>query len=228
MSNTTSMSSLKVKFTYPGWRNDFLAVHGLELYSLSARDDCLDRMNGMINKQRLFDGDRSQSQIVKLDLLSKILSYRGWEDDVKAAETVHSRFPSRFEDEITHMIKKQRLLGEEAKSKSFDEKQYTQSTIGISTTDDRTSCVICLGGKSEFAFIPCGHLCICKDCAICVANFDSRCPTRQRCSYFNLHMINLGTPAHRKRSIVMTICPDCNRQTRCNRIQHPHPDPTPY
>lgn len=170
------MSSLKLKFTYPGWKNEYLAIHSLESSSLSARDDCLDRMNGMINKQRLFDGDRSHSQIVKLDILSKTLSYRGWEDDVKAAERVHSCFPSRFEDEITHMIKKQRLLGAEAKSTSFEGKQYTQNTIEKSTTNDRTSCVICLGDKSEFAFIPCGHLCICKDCAICVANFDRRCP----------------------------------------------------
>ncbi len=33
--------------------------------------------------------------------------------------------------------------------------------------------------------------------------------------YFNLCMINLGTTAHRKRSIVITICPTGNRQTRC-------------
>ncbi|KAL7472297.1 hypothetical protein ACHAXS_012637 [Conticribra weissflogii] len=167
------MSSLKLKFTYPGWRNDYLAIQGLDLTSLNAKDD-LDRMIRMINKQRLFDGDRSHSQIVKLDLLSKSLSYRGWEDDVKKAERVHTCFPSRFEDEIAHMIKKQRLLGADLKSLQFDE--YAQVTLEDSTVGDRTSCVICLQSKSELAFIPCGHLCTCKECAICVANFDSRCP----------------------------------------------------
>ncbi len=41
-------------------------------------------------------------------------------------------------------------------------------------------------------------------------------------------MINLGTTAHRKRSIIITICPGGNRQTRCFKFNRTHPTPTLY
>lgn len=50
----------------------------------------------------------------------------------------------------------------------------------LSASCSKESCVICLQSKREYAFVPCGHFCICGDCSVGVANIDGRCPICRR------------------------------------------------
>ncbi|XP_075265897.1 uncharacterized protein LOC142358377 [Convolutriloba macropyga] len=38
------------------------------------------------------------------------------------------------------------------------------------------SCVICLEGVADCALIPCGHLCLCEDCAYSLRDMSPNCP----------------------------------------------------
>lgn len=41
-------------------------------------------------------------------------------------------------------------------------------------SQSKTRCVICMAKKAEYVFIPCGHLCCCKDCKN--IDFNDSCP----------------------------------------------------
>ena len=197
-STTTPVSSLKIKnFTYPGWKEDYCYIqeHMVSSFNIQSNhtapthhprisnQNFRDRLLGMINRQRLFNGDRSHDQIVELDKLRKTLSYHGWQTDVEHAERMHVRFPSLFDSAIAFLANKQRLLGAtddgvvsfsiNATKRNIPSK--TDKNSNLYPAED-SSCIICLQSKREYAFVPCGHLCICNDCSICVANLDSRCP----------------------------------------------------
>ena len=68
--------------------------------------------------------------------------------------------------------------------KTVDKRSYpmlstvplVSSNSSMNSSPKDVSCIICLQSQRDYAFVPCGHLCICKDCAISVANLDDRCP----------------------------------------------------
>ena len=232
-STATNLSSLKIKkFTYPGWKGDYFYIQHHMTRAVDSHFSSLsdlhhnmfilpfrDRLLGMINQQRLFNGDRRHEQIVQLDSLCQFLSYPGWKYDVEHAERVHIRFPSLFNDEIVFLVKKQRLFEEDAFGSVCDGDETIRFSIdrhnrmigSVKATKDssvketakeimfkvtrasrektlenppnesesalqNSSCIVCLQSKREYAFVPCGHLCICRDCSVCIANLDSRCP----------------------------------------------------
>lgn len=199
----SSLDSLKIEhFTYQGWRDDYYAIIqtqiqgnyvGEELTSEQNSTMTRDRFLGMINKQRLVNGDRSHSQIALLDSVRTLLTYPGWKSDVEHAERIHIRFPSLFDDQISFLMMKQRIFqyddGHRDRNVSVmtsckRSKQnypllsatHTDPDESNSSCRKESSCVICLHSKREYAFVPCGHLCVCWDCSISVANLDGRCP----------------------------------------------------
>jgi hypothetical protein len=87
------LSSLKLKrFTYQGWKEDYYAIIQSQLRDGHLGDELKqsssqlrDRFLGMINKQRLLNGDRSHSQIAMLDSLQGCLNYPGWKAGEKSS-----------------------------------------------------------------------------------------------------------------------------------------------
>ena len=162
-----------------------------------------DRFLGMVNQQRLANGDRSHCQVALLDSIRGSLTYPGYERDIQHAERLHIRFPSLFNDQIPFIMRKQRVFdygnekvnfktGIEERSNTHESKRRKQaypvlcSKSSESTESNCSSlakdmvCSICLQAERDYAFIPCGHLCVCRDCAVCVACTDSRCPICRR------------------------------------------------
>lgn len=51
------------------------------------------KLYGMGEKQRIYDGDRSHSNLVELDRLAKTLTYPDFQLDVAKAEEIHTSKP---------------------------------------------------------------------------------------------------------------------------------------
>lgn len=52
--------------------------------------------------------------------------------------------------------------------------------------DNDNKCIVCVENNKTMAFVPCGHLCICQDCAD--QNFNQKCPL---CRVFYTHIIQI-------------------------------------
>lgn len=52
-------------------------------------------------------------------------------------------------------------------------KKLNKQIQNLSTCKSENTCVICLDNISEFALIPCGHVCVCKNCKIFL---KKKCP----------------------------------------------------
>jgi hypothetical protein len=102
----------KLKLSYPGFEEDAQAVEEWNLKHGDTPDDDTsvlfrEKLDGLKNKQRMFDGDRTHPHIVDLDALK--LSYSGWEDDYHLAIKAHCESPiSLFPDCIHTMREKQK------------------------------------------------------------------------------------------------------------------------
>lgn len=201
LSRRTLVPLEATKFTYPGWQDEYRAIQEqMEHCHPSTNDDPLshvrDRILGMINRQRMHDGDRSHPQLAKLDAMH--LSYPGWQADIERMERTHVRFPSLFEEQLEFLSRKQRIVdggtvSQVTPSGSPSSPSACSGTGGgriyescfrrlevdeitQSNASNAENCVVCFGSDREYAFVPCGHLCVCWDCASCIANHDRRCP----------------------------------------------------
>lgn len=98
-----------LNFTYPGWHIDIRQVEeGHVLHKSGCFFD--DALQGMINKEKVFNGDRSHPNLVQLDRLKRALSYPGWEQDFYIAEKRHLTNPYELKDNhIFKLIEKQRM-----------------------------------------------------------------------------------------------------------------------
>jgi hypothetical protein len=148
-------------FNYTGVDNDKKEAENLLLrYPLLFEK----KLESMHRKQRLFNGDRSHPQVIALD--SMTFSYPGWEHDVKTALRCHCEFPSIFDEKLQGMNNK-----EQAYKIQVIREQLEHQADKTSILKNRGTCIICLERSSTYAYVPCGHLCICDHCT----SFESVC-----------------------------------------------------
>jgi hypothetical protein len=106
-------------FTYPGWRDDKVQAETFYCESASSKR-AQEKLTGMQNKQRLFDGDRSHPQIVALD--STTLTYRHWKKDKEEAEKIHTAstwLSCETFDEKLHVMKRKQQVHSNRSSINF-------------------------------------------------------------------------------------------------------------
>lgn len=152
-------------FNYTGVDNDKREAENLLLrYPLLFEK----KLESMHRKQRLFNGDRSHPQVIALDAMK--LTYPGWEHDVKTALRCHCEFPSIFDEKLQGMNNK-----EQAYKMQVIREQLEHQADKTSILKNRGTCIICLERSSTYAFVPCGHLCICDHCTS-FENVCDKCP----------------------------------------------------
>lgn len=152
-------------FNYIGVDNDKKEAENLLLrYPLLFEK----KLESMHRKQRLFNGDRSHPQVIALDAMK--LSYPGWEHDVKTALRCHCEFPSIFDEKLQGMNNK-----EQAYKIQVIREQLEHQADKTSILKNRGTCIICLERSSTYAYVPCGHLCICDHCTS-FENVCDKCP----------------------------------------------------
>ncbi|CAB9515900.1 IAP repeat-containing protein 3 [Seminavis robusta] len=189
--NLSKLQDVKRTLTYHGWEIDFrdaLDAHKERDYSV----DFPKALRKLKVKQKLHEKDRSHPRLVALDaIVVKGLTYPGWEADVRQLETMHCEIPYIARSDIAFNNK---LRGLEFSQQMYEQTGTVESTtaaesFGITATieeptssrSDKThgpfgACVICGDEARSHAFVPCGHLCACRECSPKVMRRDRRCP----------------------------------------------------
>ena len=148
-------------------------------------------------KQKMYEGDRTHPRLVALDSIKPKLSYPGWTADVAQIEKMHAEEPYVARSDVAFNNKLKALeysqmmyeaTGETSSSTSDEtdeEEPEAESTpqtamtidgLSSSNSDILGSCTICGDEARSHAFVPCGHLCACGECASKVMRRDPRCP----------------------------------------------------
>ena len=90
-----------------------------------------------------------------------------------------------------HAAEVKRVLDEMASSKSSIAQMITQFEVQFSTLifllddeDQCKECVVCKESRKEYAFLPCGHMCVCEGCAALIQGQDRTCPLCRGVSTF--------------------------------------------
>lgn len=178
------------EFSYPGWREDQILVEDTLMHSVNAfaEYDGERLLKGMKNKQRLFTGKNLHPGIVALR--SRTFTYKGFKrDKLDAIREYRAGYDGAFEERLVRIKEKQKQHDDNSsesaalvsptsstssspsgKKVSFsDDAKTVVSTERVSTKDvDRfvpEDCVICLSAPRTHIFAPCGHLCLCNQCA---------------------------------------------------------------
>jgi hypothetical protein len=75
-----------LNLTYPDWEHDFDEAMNTHKngFDLGKQNKLV-----MVEKQKMYDGDRSHPRLVSLDICSSFFNYDGWKDDVQSAEEMH-------------------------------------------------------------------------------------------------------------------------------------------
>ena len=148
----------RTAFTYNGWKDDMVKVEGPE------HKDIVQRLfQGMKRKQQIHDKTCAHPGIARLQ--RNEFDYPAWEKDKESTLILFTR---------GHDVSCQRSLDAMDQRQSIYE-SYKADTPAI---PDQDCCVICTEKRVECTFVPCGHLCVCSDCAELCTNETpiDKCP----------------------------------------------------
>jgi hypothetical protein len=94
-----ALDALATRLTYAGWQEDFREAE--QTLTGSFPSSFQHRLEGMENKQKMSNGDRSHPQLRALDaLVAQGLAFAGWREDVKKAEERHTCTPVLFDETL--------------------------------------------------------------------------------------------------------------------------------
>lgn len=201
--NLAKLDELRPTLCYEGWELDFRDAedaHSEREHSF----DFPKTLRKMKVKQKLHDGDRTHPRLVALDAIMQHLSYPGWQVDVRQVEKMHAEVPYRanadigFNSKLRSLSLSQNLFNQTGKvvSQNDGPQRLTKvrsapasirpTSIDLGATklssSDRVSkdalgsCIVCGDEAKTIAFIPCGHLCCCEECASKVMRRAPKCP----------------------------------------------------
>jgi Zinc finger, C3HC4 type (RING finger) len=207
--------------TYPNWQDDKIAAERLYLAYPSLFQL---KVQGMKIKEKLYHGDRTDPDILLLDSypfsydgwpvdkqraiqcitggsISSLCTFHDVFTEMKNKQEMHSnrhnlRDLQNLDSMLLHHGLKHSETGETEDSLSL-------SSFGTSEEENEPEkvnrrqegvCVVCLEKQSTHAHIPCGHLCICLDCA----------ELQDACSHDNGGHGTLKCPLCRVRTICVT------------------------
>jgi len=194
MNAAAKLIQVKDILSYPDWEKDF---RDAEDAAVQGSMDFPQTLRRMKVKQKLFDGDRTHPRLIALDaLLAKGLTYPGWQADIKQIENMHANVPYLARSDIGFNSRLKNLeyfqyLHEHLDSANEEDKYEEAPPVprAISPTSSASSgkqdetannplgtCNICGDEPNSHAFIPCGHLATCEECASKVMRRDTRCP----------------------------------------------------
>lgn len=103
--------------TYPGFEKDrkkILVWSRSHPFNDEMEEIFYDKLQGLVNKSRLYRGDRSHPNIVALDEL--IFTFPGWEKDYKRTITAHCEEPDRMFEDALHRITEKQCIYEDDRS----------------------------------------------------------------------------------------------------------------
>ena len=196
---------------YQGWEADFRDAedaHNERSYSM----DFPKALRKLKVKQKLHEGDRSHPRLVALDaIISKGLTYPGANAEIAQIEKMHAEVPYMARSDIgfnskvkaleysqylyansTEIMEEEIVPAPRAVSPQAENEIQNHGAEDVRTSNPLGLCIICGDETKSMAFIPCGHLCACSECASKVMRRSPRCPVC-RCSALETIKIFLPT-----------------------------------
>jgi hypothetical protein len=173
--------------SYPNWKADFIqaeqAHQNGNAYKFKTQVKILKERQQEIQKVLL--GDRWHPNLISLDELK--LSYPGWQVDVEKAEKFHfSRTRLRiseldsikvaFKRMVEGMRSKQQLVDGYNSGETKNTEDGTSIPATVPCSPQEGTCVVCMTSRSTHALVPCGHFCLCGECAVKTMNSAAQCP----------------------------------------------------
>lgn len=164
------------KWSYTGWKKDVEHVR-------SSYASCLFEMYLEKSEIRQMIHDNEMTKHPALIKLSQMkLSYPEWEADVKHVKTsLWERGYKLNKDDVNEKMqgmnnkqqiyigfKNSQLKQKGKKNKVHQEEEKKNDVLG--------QCVVCLEEARTHVFVPCGHICVCKDCCHKVMKKNKKCP----------------------------------------------------
>ena len=174
---------LIMEWTYPGFEDDLDEVRAEDPTSSHFtfnrwKERCT--ISQMVHDGNFEDHDA----LVKLN--EAMLSYPGWEKDFEEAIELLKRdsyadWPSFFDNHMKGMENKQ-VVYEGSKKAEEDKKKADKPSKHLG------SCVICFEAPQTHVFVPCGHVCACKECSARVMAKNKKCPMCNKVSKMTMEL----------------------------------------
>lgn len=174
---------LNMEWTYPGFEDDLDEVRAEDPTSSEYtfknwKDRCT--ICQMIHDGNFEDHDA----LVKLNEL--MLSYPEWEKDFEEAieclkRNSYDDWPDLFDNHMKGMKNKQAVY-EGSKKAEEDKKKANNPSKHLG------ACAICLENPQTHAFVPCGHVCACKECSTRVMAKNKKCPMCNKVSKMTMEL----------------------------------------
>lgn len=166
-------------YSYPGWQEDY--QYAEYIHDRCSFSDFASIMQKLVEKQKVYEGHRSQPQLVALGTLTEKMKYPGINKDRKGAENIH--LSARYEGPDNYNYFEDRLRwiefqGSYEQAQTMQLNDPTKSATKSSTDNSLEPCVVCEEDEKprSHAFVPCGHLCCCEGCAGTIMSTKPECP----------------------------------------------------
>lgn len=177
---------LEGNWTYPGFEDDLDEMRAEDPTSTYC-DFIFKKWNERCTiSQMIHDGNfEDHEALVKLNEL--MLSYPGWEKDFEETKDILKKsgynsvgyYP--FDNHIEGMKNKQ-VVYEGSKKAEEDKKKANNPSKHLG------SCAICFEAPQTHAFVPCGHVCACKECSLRVMAKNKKCPMCNKVSEMTMEL----------------------------------------
>jgi len=192
------LDSLKCNF--PGWLQD--KARG-EKHHYECPILLPSLMETMRRKQRLQEGNRSDSELKQLDAIT--CTYPEWQNDKAEAERTYCDHPILFPQKMDMMRRKQTAHEGSAAcpiaisggcccssssavtARRPAKKRRPNVESRMPREDTSSKCVVCLTSEKTHVVQPCGHHCVCAPCSAWALD-QQKCPVCR-------HTITSSTPA---------------------------------
>ena len=174
---------LEVEWTYSGFEDDMDKVRAED----STGDYTFKKWNERCTiSQMIHDGNfEDHEALVKLNDL--VLSYPRWEQDFEDATDYLKKdgydfiASVSFDNHIKGMKNKQ-VVYEGSKRAEEDKKKASTPSKHLG------SCAICFEAPKTHVFVPCGHVCACKQCSMRVMAKNKKCPICNKVSKMTMEL----------------------------------------
>lgn len=171
------------QFDYDGWEEDKKEAERRLCGDCSLLhvghlgfDECFQKMK---KRQALHGGHRSSIQCLR-DLDALVGTQQEETGSTAASATAHDNPADTAVPATSEAVAATNLPSDDDQQKEATGANQENS---VAQANRENKCVVCLENRPSHAYIPCGHLCICGDCALKYDNTHGSCPLCREPSY---------------------------------------------
>ena len=175
---------VKTRWTFPGWEKAVQKVREMT-------GEYFDLEHFQV-RQMIHDDDYSHHPLL-IELKSMKLSYPSWEEDFGKTTKELKRVSAPFwkytlERGMEGMREKQTVYDGYVRSLKMNSNPKALTEGGDEEDTGAKECIVCLEAPRTHAFVPCGHMCVCKSCSRRLMKRRKVCPTCNQSSTMTIEV----------------------------------------